>query len=78
MAAKGVPLIQEVPAIVRAFETRRLRPGNRRMATLAGAYSVDRHSRTPQHVVERQREAFSRQRLLMILKGGCRWRTGGC
>ena len=51
MDAKGVPLIQEAPAIVRAFETRRLRPGNRRMATLAGAYSVDRHIRTPEHVV---------------------------
>lgn len=51
MDAKGVPLIQENPVKVKAFETRRLRPGNRRMATLAGAYSVDRHVRTPEQIV---------------------------
>lgn len=49
--AKGVPLIQSSPATVKAFETRRLRPGNRRMATLAGVYSVDRHIRTPEQIV---------------------------
>ena len=48
---KGVPLIQETPSSVKAFETRRLRPGNRRMATLAGAYSVDRFKRTPEQIV---------------------------
>lgn len=51
MDAKGVPLIQDHPVPVKAFETRRLRPGNRRMATLAGVYSVDRHIRTPEQIV---------------------------
>jgi hypothetical protein len=49
--AKGVPLIQEHATPVKAFETRRLRPGNRRMATLGGVYSVDRHERTPEDIV---------------------------
>jgi hypothetical protein len=48
---KGVPLIQAEPAKVKAFESRRLRPGNRRMATLAGAYSVDPFIRTPDQIV---------------------------
>lgn len=51
MDGKGVPLIQEHAAPVKAFETRRLRPGNRRMATLGGVYSVDRHERTPEEIV---------------------------
>lgn len=51
MDAKGVPMITEQPAKVKAFEQRKLRPGNRRMATLAGAYSVDRHVRAPEQIV---------------------------
>lgn len=51
MDAKGVPLIPEHSTPVNAFETRRLRPGNRRMATLAGAYSVNRHMRRPEQMV---------------------------
>jgi hypothetical protein len=51
MDGKGVPLIQPEPAKVKAFESRRLRPGNRRMATLAGAYSVDPFVRTPEQIV---------------------------
>ena len=51
MDGKGVPLIQERPVKVKAFETRRLRPGNRRMATLAGVYSVDRQVRAPEQIV---------------------------
>lgn len=51
MDAKGVPLIQEQPAKVKAFETRKLRPGNRRMATLAGVYSVEPHVRTAKEIV---------------------------
>lgn len=51
MDGKGVPLIPEQPVKVKAFESRRLRPGNRRMATLAGVYSVDRHIRTPAEIV---------------------------
>lgn len=48
---KGVPLIQDEPAKVKAFETRKLRPGNRRMATVAGLYTVDPYVRTPQQIV---------------------------
>ena len=44
-------MITEQPAKVKAFEQRKLRPGNRRMATLAGAYSVDRHVRAPEQIV---------------------------
>lgn len=51
MDAKGVPLIQEQAVPVKSFKTRRLRPGNWRMATLAGVYSVDRHSCTPEDIV---------------------------
>jgi hypothetical protein len=51
MDGKGVPLVHEQPVKVKAFESRRLRPGNRRMATLAGVYSVDRHVRTPSQIV---------------------------
>jgi hypothetical protein len=51
MDAKGVPLFSEQPDKVKAFETRKQRPGNRRMATLAGVYSVDRYVRTPEQIV---------------------------
>lgn len=51
MDGKGVPLIQPKPAKIKAFESRRLRPGNRRMATLAGAYTVDPFVRTPDQIV---------------------------
>ncbi len=48
---KGVPLVradaQRVPITGEAPQ----RPGNRRMATLAGVYSVDRYQRTPEQVV---------------------------
>jgi hypothetical protein len=51
---KGVPLIRESETEtepVKAFQSRRLRPGDRRIATLAGAYSVDRHERTPEQIL---------------------------
>jgi hypothetical protein len=51
MDAKGVPLVVEQPEKVKAFEPRKLRPGNRRMATLAASYSVDRYIRTPEEIV---------------------------
>lgn len=63
---KDVPLIREQSSPVKAFETRRLRPGNRRMATVAGAYSVNRHVRTPEEIVaalfrdERPQESLRR------------------
>ena len=39
---KGVPLVKQDAAKVAAFETAKKRPGNRRMATVTSAYSVDR------------------------------------
>lgn len=49
--AKGVPMVQADAQRLRCFEERPLRPGNRRMATLAGVYSVDRYVRTPEQIV---------------------------
>lgn len=49
---KGVPLVREDATKLRSFEEKPKRPGNRRMATLAGVYSVDRHIRTPEQIVE--------------------------
>jgi len=49
---KGVPMVMEDARRMAAFdEDDGRRPGNRRMATLAGVYSVDPHVRTPQSVV---------------------------
>jgi hypothetical protein len=48
---KGVPMVQADADRLRTFEERPARPGNRRMATLAGVYSVDRHVRTPEEIV---------------------------
>lgn len=61
---KGVPMVHEDAEKLRAFETEKiLRPGNRRMATLACVYSVDRHVTTPEKIVEALfRDGTSRQR----------------
>lgn len=49
---KGVPMVKEDARLFAAFdEDDGRRPGNRRMATLAAVYSVDRHIRTPESVV---------------------------
>jgi len=48
---KGVPLVQADAARLCCFEERPRRPGNRRMATLASVYSVDRHVRTPEDII---------------------------
>jgi hypothetical protein len=48
---KGVPLVKEDTRSLAAFEDRLERPGNRRMAILAGVYSVDRYVRTPEEIV---------------------------
>jgi hypothetical protein len=48
---KGVPMVQADALRLRCFEERPLRPGNRRMATLASVYSVDRFVRTPEQIV---------------------------
>ena len=47
---KGVPLIRDDAEQIPAFCTRE-RPGNRRMATLAAVYSVDRHIQTAEEIV---------------------------
>jgi hypothetical protein len=47
---KDVPLIKEDAKKVPVFDKRE-RPGNRRMAILAGVYSVDRHVRTPEDIL---------------------------
>jgi hypothetical protein len=49
---KGVPMTRADAVRLRSFEEKPQRPGNRRMATLAGVYSVDRFVRTPQQIVE--------------------------
>lgn len=48
---KGVPLVRQDAQRLRAFEEKPQRPGNRRMATLAAVYSVDRFVRTPEDIV---------------------------
>jgi hypothetical protein len=47
---KGVPLVQKDAEQVPVFDEKE-RPGNRRMATLGCAYTVDRHVRTPEQIV---------------------------
>jgi hypothetical protein len=47
---KGVPLVQADADAVPLFDERE-RPGNRRMATLGCAYTVDRYQRTPEQIV---------------------------
>jgi len=49
---KGVPMVREDARRLKSFEEKPQRPGNRRMATLAGVYSVDRFVRTPEQIVE--------------------------
>lgn len=49
---KGVPLVRKDAQRLKSFEEKPKRPGNRRMATLAGVYSVDRFVRTPEQIVE--------------------------
>jgi hypothetical protein len=48
---KGVPLVKADAERIPVFETRE-RPGNRRMATLGCVYSVDRHVRSAQDILE--------------------------
>jgi hypothetical protein len=48
---KGVPLVTEDAEQVPVFDKRE-RPGNRRMATLGGVYTVDRHVRTAEEVLQ--------------------------
>jgi hypothetical protein len=45
-------LIKDDAAKVAAFETAKKRPGNRRMATVASVYSVDRYVRTAEQIAE--------------------------
>ena len=48
---KGVPLVRQDAQKVPITGETPTRPGNRRMATLAGVYSVDRFVRTPEEVL---------------------------
>lgn len=48
---KGVPMVKADALRLACFEERLQRPGNRRMATLASVYSVDRFVRTPEQIV---------------------------
>ena len=48
---KGVPMVKADADRLAACEERATRPGNRRMATVASTYSVDRHHRTAEEVV---------------------------
>jgi hypothetical protein len=65
---KGVPLIKDDAAKVAAFETAKKRPGNRRMATVTSAYTVDPYVRTAAQIVaalfcdEKERETTSSKR----------------
>ena len=47
---KGVPLVKADAQRVPAFDKAK-RPGNRRMATLAAVYTIDRYLRTPEQIV---------------------------
>lgn len=49
---KGVPMVREDARRLKSFEEKPQRPGNRRMATLAGVYSVDPYVRAPEEIVE--------------------------
>jgi hypothetical protein len=57
-------MVYEDAQKMRAFEMEHmLRPGNRRMSTLAAVYSVDRHVTTPEKIIEALfREGAPRQR----------------
>jgi hypothetical protein len=48
---KGVPLVKQDAQRLLPFEDKSQRPGNRRMATLACVYSVNRFVRTPSEIV---------------------------
>ncbi|MCA9066832.1 MAG: hypothetical protein KDA96_27385 [Planctomycetaceae bacterium] len=48
---KGVPMVREDAQKLRACDPKPDRPGNRRMATVAAVYSVDRFVRTPDEVL---------------------------
>jgi hypothetical protein len=49
---KGVPMVHADAVKLKSFEEKPQRPGNRRMATLAGVYSVDCYVRTPEQIIE--------------------------
>lgn len=48
---KGVPLVRPDAEKVKAFETSKTHPGNRRMATLSAVYSIDPYVRTAEQIV---------------------------
>lgn len=48
---KGVPMVREDAKKLRACDPKPDRPGNRRSATVAAVYSIDRHVRTPKQIL---------------------------
>lgn len=48
---KGVPMIREDAKKLRACDPKPDRPGNRRSATVAAVYSIDRHVRAPKQIL---------------------------
>jgi len=48
---KGVPMVRKDAKKLRACDPQPDRPGNRRSATVAAVYSIDRHVRTPKQIV---------------------------
>lgn len=48
---KGIPMVHADAVRLRTFDEKSLRPGNRRMATLASVYSVDPHYRTADEIM---------------------------
>lgn len=49
---KGVPLLKKNREKVKAFQTAKKRPGNRRMATVASVYSVEAHHRSAESMLD--------------------------
>lgn len=49
---KGVPLLKKSENKTAAFEAKKKRPGNRRMATVTSVYTVDPYTRTAEDIVD--------------------------
>jgi hypothetical protein len=58
---KGVPLVKADAQRVPAFDKAE-RPGNRRMATLAAVYTIDRYMRTPEQIIAALFRDYTRPR----------------
>ena len=70
---KGVLLVKADTQRLTCFEEKSLRPGNRRMATVCGVYSIDAYDRTAESVVA----ALFRDTKDRLERTGMRWSTEG-